>query len=140
MSQWSTVTSRSERWKREDDSPRLTHEVPALMRLRLELAESFEDRKILDSERISHIIVERAAARFEVPCSNDRCEDGGHNLTRDIIASLKAFKPSFSGQDRCGGYVGDQPCGRVLAFVAHAEFDLDRTEMPPHSRRFAVTE
>lgn len=128
MSKLSTSTARSERWKREDEAPRLAKQVPTLKCLRLELSETANERRLLDSERIGHIIVPRAAARFEVPCSDDRCQDGGHDLTFEVMIHLRQRRRSFVGQDRCSGYVGDRPCGRVLEFVAHADFSSNEAE------------
>ena len=127
MSQFSTPSARAERWQREDDAPRLAEQVPQLKQLRLEMSETFEARRVLDSNRIGHIIVARAAARFEVPCSDVRCRDGGHDLTREVMLNLRQQRRSFVGQDQCSGYVGERPCARVLEFVAHAEFDSVRS-------------
>ena len=116
-------SQRSERWEREDRAPRLAQEVPGLASLRLELVESFNGRKISDSAQIRHIVVASAAALFEYPCSDPRCDGGGHDVSRDVLGGVRAFKQNFVGSDRCSGYVGDRPCGRVLQFTAHAEFD-----------------
>lgn len=140
MSQWSPVAARSERWKREDSAPRLAVEVPPLTSLRLELTEHFNGRTVMDSRRVRHIIVERGAALFEVPCSDARCDDGGHDITRDVLAKLKAFRTSFVGQDRCSGYVGDRPCGRVLEFTGHAEFDMAKVSPNGNGNRTSVTD
>jgi hypothetical protein len=126
MSHSSTPSARAERWQREDDAPRLADQAPQLKQLRLEMSETFEGRRVLDSNRIGHIIVARAAARFEVPCSDARCKDGGHDLTREVMINLRQQRRSFVGQDQCSGYVGERPCARVLEFVAHAEFDAAR--------------
>ena len=116
-------SERRERWRREDEAPRLSQKAPALLQLRLELSESFQGRKVLDSNRVVHIVVASAAARFEVPCSDVRCKDGGHDLTHDVLQNLQQRKQSFVGQDTCNGYVGDRPCDRVLQFVTHARFN-----------------
>lgn len=122
----STLSARQERWKREDEAARLSAEAPTLVQLRLELSESSNGRRVLDSTRIVHIVVARAAARFEVPCSDERCKDGGHDLTHDVMRNVREHRRSFVGQDICNGYLGDSPCTRVLEFVAHAAFDATR--------------
>jgi len=123
----STQAARLERWKREDEAARLSAAAPALVRLRLELSESSNGRKVLDSARIVHIVVPRAAALFEVPCSDARCKDGGYDLTRDILHNVLQRRRTFIGQNDCGGYLGASPCSRVLTFVVHAEFDPEKS-------------
>ncbi|HEY6727860.1 MAG TPA: hypothetical protein VI197_27695 [Polyangiaceae bacterium] len=118
----SIPSARQARWKREDEAARLSAEAPALLELRLELSESSNGRTVLDSSRIVHIVVARAAARFEVPCGDVRCKDGGYDLTHDVMHNVRQRRRSFVGQDSCNGYLGDHPCIRVLQFVAHAEF------------------
>ena len=119
----STRSARLERWKREDAAARLSTEAPTLVLLRLELAESSNGRKVLDSTRTVHVVVARAAALFEVPCSDARCTDGGYDLTREIMHHVRQRRRSFVGQECCNGYMGNHPCTRVLQYVAHAEFD-----------------
>jgi hypothetical protein len=116
-------SARTERWEREDQAPRLATEFPELRRLRLELSEWIEARKVLDSTRVRHIIVERAAARFEEPCTDPRCKDGGHNLTHQMMQNLRRRLPTFVGQDECSGYLAERPCARILRVIVHAEFD-----------------
>jgi len=123
----STQAARLERWKREDEAVRLSAEAPALTRLRFELSESSNGRKVLDSTRVVHIVVPRAAALFEVPCSDARCKDGGYDLTRDVLHNVRHRRRSFVGQNDCNGYLGASPCTRVLMFVVHAEFDPDKS-------------
>ena len=123
----STQSARLERWKREDEARRLSAEVPTLVQLRLELSESSNGHKVLDSSRIVHIVVPRAAALFEVPCSDARCKDGGYDLTPDIMHNMRQRRRSFVGQNTCNGYLGDSPCPRVLSFVGHAEFAAEKS-------------
>lgn len=122
----STPSARQERWKREDEAARLSTEAPTLVQLRLELAESSNGRNVLDSTRTVHVVVARAAALFEVPCSETRCKDGGYDLTREIMRHVRQRRQSFVGQEYCNGYMGHHPCTRVLQFVAHAEFTAQR--------------
>lgn len=123
----STQSARLERWKREDEAARLSAVAPALVRLRLELSESSNGHKVLDSNRIVHIVVPRAAALFEVPCSDARCKDGGHDLTREVMHNVRQRRRSFVGQNNCHGYLGGSPCARVLLFVVHAEFGSEQS-------------
>ena len=77
--------SRPERWAREDDSPRLADTAPGLAMLKLELSEVSGERRVLDSTRIQHVIVKRAAALFEVSCSDQGCRDGGFDITVEVL-------------------------------------------------------
>jgi hypothetical protein len=121
MRRWRNVEgTRTERWKRENDAPRLKTEVPALLSLKLEIDEVYEGHSVGSARCVRHIVVSTAAARFEIPCSDTRCENGGHDITDSILRPLRAAVQEFSGEDVCHGFVGDRGCGRVLKFVAHA--------------------
>ncbi len=123
MSRWSpNVRARTERWQREDGSPRLKDEVPALLKLKLDLSENGETGPIPNSQRVRHIIVDRAAAHFEFPCSDTHCEGGGHDVTPAIMTELQHAKAAFSGEHACMGRVGEHACERVLVFNGHAEY------------------
>lgn len=115
-------SQRSERWEREDRAPRLAQEVPGLASLRLELVESSNGHKISDSAQIRYVVVASAAALFEYPCGDRRCDGGGHDVSREVLTGVRSSKRHFVGSDRCTGYVGDRPCGRLLQFEAHAEY------------------
>ena len=123
MSRWSDSSrARTERWKREDDSPRLKDVIPSITRLRIELTEYADNRSVTDSQRVQHYVVERAAAHFEIPCSDARCEDGGHDLTSVVMSALRASRHTFEDEDPCRGYVGEHACGRTLKFTGYVEF------------------
>jgi hypothetical protein len=114
--------ARTDRWKREDDAPRLKAEVPSLTSLRLELEEFAEGRPIPGTRRIRHIVVDQAAALFEIPCSDSKCEDGGHDVTRQTMNELEAKHQTFEFDTGCQGVVATRPCGRVLKTTAQAEY------------------
>jgi hypothetical protein len=117
-----TQTSRSERWQRENDAPRLADRVPSVRTLRFELSETRDDHPIVGTRVVRHIIVARAAALFEFPCGDPKCIDGGHDVTGDVIGELLAKRLAFVGKSACRGYVGDHECGRSLAFQAAATY------------------
>jgi hypothetical protein len=124
MSRWSSGgnQARTDRWKREDEAPRLQDEVPELSLLKLELHEISGERRVLDSGCVRHIVVPRAGALFEVPCGDSACEDGGFEMTLDILHELRRGHTEFSGEAPCHGSVGYRPCGRVLKYTALATF------------------
>lgn len=115
-------TARSDRWKREDDSPRLKVEVPRLSTLRMSLEEYSGGHTVAGTNRIQHVVVAQAAARFEIPCGDTKCEDGGHNLTREVLGHLRSEHADFEGSSTCDGHVGDRPCERVLKYSAQATY------------------
>jgi hypothetical protein len=71
---------------------------------------------------VRRFVVERAPAHFEFPCTDKLCTDGGHDVTRDIIAGLAASKTSFEGEHTCRGQSGTEPCNRILRFVITATY------------------
>lgn len=118
--------NRPERWIREDESPRLADKAPGLAALKLELYEESGERRVLDSARIQHVIVPRAAAHFEVSCGDQGCRDGGFDITGEVLRALRRRSSNFSGETGCYGSVGDRSCERVLKFRGVAEWTNDR--------------
>jgi hypothetical protein len=88
----------------------------------LELDERHGEGTIGAARHIRHIPVQHAPARFEIPCADTSCREGGHDLTWSILRSLKASKPSFDGEDPCNGQLGSGSCRRVLHFLVHAKY------------------
>ena len=117
--------SRPERWVREDESPRLAETAPGLAALKLELSEASGERRVLDSARIQHVIVPRAAALFEVSCGDQGCRDGGFDITVEVLRALRHESHEFTGEVGCYGSVGDRPCERVLRFRGVAEWSRE---------------
>lgn len=112
----------AERRKREDESPRLTAEVPRLQSLALEIRETSEGNSIDRPMHIRRIVVQNAPALFVLPCGDARCRDGGHDVTHAVMRGLRAGETRFEGQDACAGSLGTAPCSRVLDFVATATY------------------
>jgi hypothetical protein len=119
---WTRNTARTDRWKREDEAPRLREEVPNLDALRMELEELQEDRPIAGTRRVRHFVVAHAAARFEIPCGEEKCEGGGHDLTAEILGRLRAREGEFEGSSNCRGTVRERLCDRTLSYQASAKY------------------
>src|SRR5690606_36091932 len=113
---------RTERWQREDDAHRLLTEVPHLRTLKLNIEERRATNFVPGTRYTQHIIVARAAARFEVPCSEPKCQEGGHDITDEMLRGLQSREAHITGTSTCNGTVGDNPCGRVMEFVAEATY------------------
>jgi hypothetical protein len=114
----------AERRRREDEAPRLKHEVPTLAELKLELSEQIGDSNVSAAKHVRHVVVDHAPALFEVPCTDSACQDGGHDLTSEIVRALKNGSTEFSGDDDCHGRLGTSasPCRRVLHYTAFAKY------------------
>lgn len=104
----------AERLQRENESPRLIAEVPRLERLELALEERRDGVVLGESRHVRRIVVERAPALFEFPCSDKSCVGGGHDMTRAMMRVLRAGLPRIDFDDACGGTVGSAQCNRVL--------------------------
>jgi hypothetical protein len=115
-------TARSDRWKRENDAPRLKNEVPHLDALRMNLEEFSGGHSIAGTNRIQHVVVAQASARFEIPCGDSKCEEGGHDLTQEVLGHLRSKQPDFEGSSVCNGRVVDRPCERQLKYTAQAKY------------------
>jgi hypothetical protein len=112
----------AERRRREDEAPRLSATVPNLLTLKLHLQESKGDVSVAETGHIRHVVVAHAPLLFELPCRDNACKDGGHDITNAITRSLKAGETQFEGEHSCTGYVGDGPCQRVLRYTATATY------------------
>jgi hypothetical protein len=110
------------RRQREDEAPRLQTEVPNLESLRLEIDVRRETGVLSGGTHIRRVVVENAPALFFVPCADRDCQDGGHDLTREIMTALRKTQTRFEGQDACAGQVGPARCGNVLRYVGVATY------------------
>jgi hypothetical protein len=115
------IDALSEHRRREDDAPRLHTEVPNLLTLRVKLEDIREEGRVVAATYTRPIVVSSAPAYFEIRCMEARC-DGRHDLTRAIVAALKAGQPSFTGRNQCPGMVADVPCERTLAYTCDATY------------------
>ncbi len=113
----------AERRQREDEAPRLLEEVPKLKTLCLRIQEHNVHGPIGESKYVRHIPVAHAAALVELPCMDSYCEDGGHDVTREILRALSSGETQFEGEDPCHGHTKTADCKRVLHYVAEATYD-----------------
>jgi hypothetical protein len=120
----------TERRQREDEAPRLKQQISGLIELRLEIEERLGDSAVAAARHTRHIIVDRAPALFDLPCTESSCRDGGHDLTSEIMRALRSMATEFRGQDACLGRMGAgaDPCRRVLHYVAYAKYSAEPDE------------
>ncbi|MSP63548.1 MAG: hypothetical protein EXR72_25035 [Myxococcales bacterium] len=104
-----------ERRQREDDTVRVLDKVPLLVSLRFEIENG-------DTKYGWPIIIERAPALFEVACDEHACQEGGHDLTHEILRSLLASSTSLEGQDARRGQVRGSECRHILRYVGAATY------------------
>ena len=115
----------AERRQREDEAPRLKHQVSGLTELCLEIEERVGSGASVAARYVRRVVIDSAPALFEIRCGEERCMDGGHDLTHEIMRALGAASTEFDGEDACYGRLGSSPsnCGRVLRYVARAKYD-----------------
>jgi hypothetical protein len=112
----------AERRERENAAPRLSHELPNLLSLKLEIEERSDSSPVSQPKYIRRIQVQSAPALFLVPCGDPNCTDGGHDVTRTVMDALHQHRTGFSGSDGCHGSLGSASCTRVMHFEAVAEY------------------
>ena len=111
----------SERRRLEHEAGRLLDAIPDLDTMRIEVSERRGAQGICEASYIKRIVTDHAPAVFWFPCG-EKCEDGGHDLTRAILAMLRSHTTTFEGSDPCSGHAGASPCSRVLTYRAHATY------------------
>ena len=112
----------AERRRREDAAPRLREVVPALATLRLEIDERRGTAGTGDPKHVRLVVVDSAAAMFNVPCGDHACRDGGHDLTDAVLRALKSGAPRLELEDTCHGSIGTASCGAVMHLVLTATY------------------
>jgi len=110
------------RREREQVAGKLLAKVPSLGLLEIAIHEARPDGCLGDNQYIRRIVIEHAPALFEVPCSYPGCEDGGYDLTREILRALEELQVHFQGERHCEGRCRTVDCTRVLRYVATASY------------------
>ena len=107
------------RREREDTAPRLQDVVPKLadLALRIEERDSINEPVVY----IRRIVVDRAPAHFELPCTEKGCT-GGHDVTDQIMQALEGGETAFEGDHACAGETRDGDCKRTVHFTADASY------------------
>jgi hypothetical protein len=109
-----------ERRDREDAAERLHAVVPRLGSLALEVREARGEE--IGVSYVRRVVVERAPALFDLPCTDPDCKDGGHDVTAPILRALRSAQTRFEGEHACHGQIGRGQCQRVLRYVGLAAF------------------
>ena len=111
-----------ERRRREDAAPRLKESVPNLATLKLVVDETHDTMGTGAGKYVRHVVVDRAAALFVIPCGDPACQGGGYDVTDDVMRALRAGKETFAVDDHCHGSTADGPCKRALKVDATATY------------------
>ena len=114
-----------ERREEEDAAPRLHEVAPTLRSLSISVHDQGESGALAGTGYVRHVVVARAPALFVIPCTDTTCEDGGHDVTADVLAALRRGDAEFAGEDACHGTRGNVTCGRVMRYVGKAEYASD---------------
>jgi hypothetical protein len=113
---------RLQRTEREDAAGKLQQRVPDLADLSIAIHEVRPGGCTSDTHYIRRVVLASAPALFEVPCSDTRCEDGGYDVTREILYVLASHQPHAEGHQTCRGRCGQMDCGRTLRWVTTAKY------------------
>jgi hypothetical protein len=114
------ATQRSlDRRAREDEAPRLISRVPDLASLEIAIVEVAGASK---SSHRKHVTVASAPALFVIACGDPRCEDGGHDITYDVLRTLQDHQAQKHGEHDCNGQVASVACRRRIEYDVSAAY------------------
>jgi hypothetical protein len=108
-----------DRREREDSAPRLISTVPDLAKLEIAIVES---SGVATSSHRKHVIVASAPALFVIACGDPRCEDGGHDITYDVLRGLHDRQLHKHGEHECSGQVATVACRRRIEYDVRAVY------------------
>lgn len=106
------------RRQREDVSPRLLELIPRLHSLSIRV----DERMMTSPKYVRRIVVRTAPALFVLPCGDQNCREGGHDISDVVLAALRLMQDSFSGSHQCTGWIGGDRCKRTIWYVGEAEY------------------
>jgi hypothetical protein len=112
----------AERRQREDEAPRLAQAFPKLESLGIKVHEGNPGISNPAGSHTRRVVVATAPALFVLPCGDSQCQNGGHELTAQLLSALRANKVQFEGEHSCPGSIGGSECRRVLRYVATASY------------------
>lgn len=77
---------------------------------------------VAKSSHRKRVNVANAPALFVITCGDPRCEDGGHDITYDVMRALQDRLQSKHGEHECSGQVASVPCRRRIEFDVSAVY------------------
>lgn len=117
------ASSAAERRRREGDAPLLCDEAPGLTSLSIEIKVSGQGPGMPDTRYIRRFALATAPALVLFACGEPRCEAGGHDISAEVMAALRAKQPELQGETVCQGTVGTEGCTRTVHYEVVATFD-----------------
>ena len=108
-----------DRRAREDGAQRLINVVPDLAELEIAIV---EHSGVATSSHRKRVVVATAPALFVIPCGEPRCEDGGHDITHDVLRTLRDRKTQMHGDHTCGGQIASVDCRRRIDYDVRAVY------------------
>jgi hypothetical protein len=126
---------RTKRDEREQAAGKLLDKAPDLTSLSITIHETRREGSASDTHHIRRFILENTPAHFEVFCSDPTCEDGGYDVTQEILRALMSHQVKFEGEQHCGGRCGPIDCGRRLRYEAVATYREPRAQPSPGTPR-----
>ena len=115
------LEAQAEQRRREDAAPRLHDVIPDLTALRLHVRDEPQPGRSPAWPYTRHLVLTTTPALFTLRCTEPTC-DGRHDITAEILRSLRARATHTEGVSSCQGYVGENACDRKLVYVCEAEF------------------
>lgn len=104
---------------REQNAPRLAGSVPRLCALQI----AIEEKTATASSRYrKHVVVRSAPALFVIHCGDERCQDGGHDITYEVMRALHAGVTRSTGHSLCSGTTGTSGCTRQITYEMQAQY------------------
>jgi hypothetical protein len=108
-----------ERRKREDETPRLAALFPDLTGLQMAIT---EHSAAGTSKHVKHVVIARAPSLFIIVCGDERCQEGGHDITHEVMHALRSRRTHHTGDHECGGTTGSAPCTRRIDYEITAKY------------------
>jgi hypothetical protein len=111
----------ADRRAREQEAPRLLSLVPNLSELEIAIVELSGVASVSHRKRFA---VATAPALIIIPCGDPNCDDGGHDITYDVLQTLRGGQTQARREHDCRGQVASAPCRRRI------EYDVRATYVP----------
>ena len=99
----------------------MAEKIPLLRCAKIEIIEHVAN----GSTRYIKRVAERSPALFVIPCGDAKCQDGGHDITAELMHWLHQRLLTASGEHRCAGMTGSAECLRRIQFTLTAEYARD---------------
>lgn len=72
---------------------------------------------------MQHVMMDTASTLFEISCSENACQGGGHDLTHTVFPRLRHRPTEVSGSSEYTGAIGcGQACNRHLEYSFEAKY------------------